>query len=190
MRTHSFSLQYRYCNSRIMVFKFDGTYITQYASPVGGKVMHIPHSLALSQGGEHLFVADRINNRILQFDTRTKEGVVFCGAGQIEGALFAVSFARTRDGQKTWPLYAVNGSWLGARSVGYSINSTGNVVVTWSPHKVSRSTPCTGLPPPSLFLSQGFNKPHDISASSDSSVYIAEIGPNLVWKMVPVPAGE
>ena len=121
-----------------MVFRSDGSYLTQYSSPVDGVIMHIPHSLALSQEGAHLFVADRLNNRILQFDTRTKKGEVFC---RVEGSMFGISLARTRDGQRTWPLYAVNGSWfVEKRAVGFSINSTGNIVATWSPPKVSSST--------------------------------------------------
>lgn len=130
----------RYCNTRIMVFRSVGdraVYITQYSAPVDGVIMQIPHSLALSQDGAHLFVADRLNNRILRFDTRTKEGEVF---SRVTGSMFAISLARTHDGQKTWPLYAINGSLLlRQRAVGFSINSTGNIVATWSPPKVRGS---------------------------------------------------
>lgn len=135
-----FPVSHSYCNSRIMVFKLNGEYITAYSSPVAGTQMFVPHSLALSDDGRQLYVADRQNSRILQFDTVTGVGSVFSGAGQIQGFVYAISFTQSGDGKSTWPLYAINGSYESMRAVAFTINSTGNVVATWSPHEVGFSS--------------------------------------------------
>ena len=92
--------------------------------------MLIPHSLALADGGRQLYVADRENERILRFDTHTRAGVVFSKGKQLRGAVFAITLAHSGSG---WPMYVVNGSMDGSKAVGFSVNSSGDVVATWSP---------------------------------------------------------
>ncbi|XP_003388865.3 PREDICTED: peptidyl-glycine alpha-amidating monooxygenase-like [Amphimedon queenslandica] len=154
-----------YCNHRILVFSKKGSYITQYSNKVDGLQLEVPHSLALSSDGETLYVADRENYRIIEYNTLTGSGSVFVSSDKLGGAIYAISFA---DKARNWPMYAINGSMdERLRSVGFTINEEGNVVDTWYPH----------------LNEKGFTQPHDIAVNvNGSAIYVAEIGPNKVWK--------
>jgi peptidylamidoglycolate lyase len=52
-----------YCNSRILKFYSNGTFIKQYQIPQGEKQLFIPHSLILLQSLQLICVADRQNGR-------------------------------------------------------------------------------------------------------------------------------
>ena len=40
-----------------------------------------------------------------------------------------------------------------------------------------------------MFLLQGFSRPHDLTVDSvHNAVYVTEIGPNRIWKFVPIPS--
>ena len=125
-----------------MVFNQRGSYITQYSNAIEGLALEIPHSLALSSDGQKLYVADRENYRIVEYNTETGRGRVFVSPEKMGGAIFAISFS---DKAGHWPMYAVNGSLdESMRCVGFTINKDGNVIGTWFPppgNKVSGRDP-------------------------------------------------
>ena len=53
-----------YCNSRIVKFHSNGTFIRQYQIPQGERQLFIPHSLTLIQSLHLICVADRQNGRL------------------------------------------------------------------------------------------------------------------------------
>lgn len=134
--TSSFNMSlcflFRYCNHRIMVFTSKGSYITQYSAPIDGVSLQVPHSLALSSNGTKLYVADRENYRIVEYDTLTGNGKTFMPINKLGGAIYAITFS---DRSGHWPMYAVNGSMdAQKKAVGFTIDERGEVIDTWSPH--------------------------------------------------------
>ena len=170
---------FRYCNHRVIVYSLNGVFRYEFPSFVGGKKLNVPHSLALSQDGHELFVADRENSRIILYDTISREGRVFVDSDVLGGAIYAISFGNLRG---DWPLYAINGSMTGEdKAVGFTLHRDGSVINTWSPPEVRNIIGI--LQTHYTVVIQGFVKPHDLAVSSDGlSVYVAEIGPNNVWK--------
>lgn len=114
-----------------MLFNKKGSYITQYSNKIDGLQLEVPHSLALSSDGDTLYVADRENYRIVEYNTLTGSGRVFVPSDKLGGAIYAISFS---DKARNWPMYAINGS-MDERltSVGFTINEEGNVIDTWYP---------------------------------------------------------
>ena len=94
----------------------------------------MPHSLALTNDGSQLFVADRQNGRIIVYNTTTHTGRVFVDSHQLNGLIYAIAFG---NHDNDWPLYAVNGSDNeDDRCYGFTINKEGVVIDTWGPEMV------------------------------------------------------
>eukprot|EP00731_Ephydatia_muelleri_P016753 Em0009g1177a len=152
-----------YCNSRVVRFTKDGVWDIAWSDPVGEVPIpiRVAHSLVVLEEEKKLFLADRENGRILSYDTVTGEGRVFSDAPVFRGAMFAISFSAN----ETWPMVAINGHT--DHNSGFTINKKGAVISTWGPDK-------------------GFSQPHAIAVAPMCEVYVAEIGPNLLWKFLPV----
>lgn len=154
-----------YCNSRIAKFSPTGTLIKQWGKinqgnsiPDAGE-FDIPHSLALDHKRHHLYIADRENARIQIYTT---DGT-FVRLIQHEAfgmQLFAIAFNPNYNGV----LYAVNGE-PNDNTVGFTIKAkTGEVINTWKPSK-------------------NLQQPHAIAVSKNNNeVFVAQIGPNKLWK--------
>jgi peptidylamidoglycolate lyase len=67
-----------YCNSRILKFNSNGTFIRQYQIPQNEKQLVIPHSLILIESLDLICVADRQNGRLknLSFVFYSKEFII------------------------------------------------------------------------------------------------------------------
>lgn len=128
---NSNSLYFRYCNHRVMVYSYEGHFISQFESKVDQLTLNIPHSLALSRDGAELYVADRENYRIIKYNTTTGVGTVFVPPGGLDGAIYAISFSNR---QGDWPLYAVNGSMADNKDCsGFTIDENGRILGKWMP---------------------------------------------------------
>ncbi|XP_064390589.1 peptidyl-glycine alpha-amidating monooxygenase-like isoform X2 [Halichondria panicea] len=149
-----------YCNRRVLKFSAQGTLMETWDGPVSSLPLFIPHKASLSRDQSTLYIADRENQRVLSYDTSTGAAMVF--SGPLESAVYAVCV----NGSGGWPMYGVYGGKPG--SMGFSLDSHGEVMNTWGP-------------------SNGFSKPHDITVDTvHGAVYVTEIGPNRIWKFVPL----
>eukprot|EP00795_Rhopilema_esculentum_P006077 gene6077-11458_t len=159
-----------YCNGRIMKFSPKGSLIKQWGRKNRGRgrpgpgEFDVPHSLALDDEKNLLYIADRENGRIQCYNTDGKLQKII-HAEAFGGRLFAISFTPFNGGL----LYAVSGPSLlpsGPRPSGFTIDpKSGKVLGKWSP------------------FSKGFGRPHDVQVTKDNSaVFVCEIGPNRVWK--------
>ncbi len=114
-----------------------GKLVGEWAGPVGGVLLSVPHSMALSASQEKLYVADRENRRVVSYETATGVGKVFSDKKGL-GRVFAVSFGQGGS----WPLYAISVSSSlvqsgESESLGFSLNGDGEVTATWGPEGVS-----------------------------------------------------
>lgn len=155
-----------YCNSRIVKFDKDGSYVGQFgpegiSAAVGG--LSVPHGLALDQKSDILCIADRENKRVICIRAGLKDPKDF---GEPITALQTPSKERIFD--LTFiegGLMGIGGSEEEGVSMGFTADGeTGQIVDEWTSY-------------------QGFRNPHAIAVSPDqSSVYIGELSPNRVWK--------
>ena len=91
--------------------------------------MYTPHSLALSNDGTLLYVADRENKRIIVYDTISHAGRVF---GQFDSRIFSIALHKQNQ-----LLYAINGSIdVNDRCYGFTLNNDGDIVEVWGPPDV------------------------------------------------------
>lgn len=178
-KTGEFFVADGYCNSRILKYSPTGQLLLQWGKRttaiLGFKVgapppfaLDVPHKLTLAEDKGLVCVADRENGRVQCFTMAN--GTFHCQIRQKEfgDRLFAVAYSPAQGGL----LYAVNGaSVYGSTSdvQGFVVNLTTSSVL--------------GVIRPSN--KQNLNMPHDLAVSLDgSTVYIAEIGPNKLWKFV------
>ncbi len=119
----------RYCNRRVLKFSAQGTLIETWDGPVSSLPLFIPHKASLSRDQSTLYIADRENQRVLSYDTSTGAAMVF--SGPLESAVYAVCV----NGSGGWPMYGVYGGKPG--SMGFSLDSHGEVMNTWGPSNVS-----------------------------------------------------
>ncbi|KAJ7339646.1 hypothetical protein OS493_006053 [Desmophyllum pertusum] len=152
-----------YCNSRVMKFSPDGkevllTITNAKLQGLAPDVFQIPHSLSLDEKNRRLFVADRENSRVLEFDSIN--GNLIREIHAFGERVFAVHYHPEQGGV----LHVVNGPIdSGAQGFTFSLNS-GTVLQHWKP-------------------SLNFAEPHDVTADPrDGAVYVADIGSNTVWK--------
>ncbi|XP_063589457.1 peptidyl-glycine alpha-amidating monooxygenase A-like isoform X2 [Penaeus indicus] len=175
LSTGEFFVSDGYCNSRIIKYSANGEILFQFgkqthalvgfgiSSPPPGS-FNIPHALTLIEDQGEVCVADRENGRIQCF---TIEQGQFARQFQFDGwgsRLFSMSYTPALDGK----LFAVNGPGLlsSKQVAAFEVNyKSGELQGAFSPNN------------------QGMSNPHDIAVSHDGiDVYVAEIGPNKLWK--------
>ncbi|KAJ8673746.1 hypothetical protein QAD02_005008 [Eretmocerus hayati] len=161
-----------YCNERIVIFDREGRPLAQLP-PRGNENflrLRVPHSLTILKRGD-LCVADREHQRIVCFNlTRALESVE-----SRDRASSYLPLAIHRPGvckifgiaSHDDMLYAINGPTTPNNPVmGFTISpDQGSVLSTWSP------------------TYETFTNPHSIATSANgTTLYVSEIGPNVVWK--------
>ncbi|XP_064111152.1 peptidyl-glycine alpha-amidating monooxygenase B-like isoform X2 [Macrobrachium nipponense] len=165
-----------YCNSRIIKYSADGKILFQFGKGTSGgfggfgisspppATFSIPHALTLAESQGELCVADRENGRVQCF---TIEQGKFARQFKFDGwgsRLFSVSYTPAYGGK----LFAVNGPQMFTtqKVLVFEVDFTsGELQGAFSPNN------------------QGLSNPHDIVVSSDGAdVFVAEIGPNNLWK--------
>ncbi|ROT68590.1 hypothetical protein C7M84_013243 [Penaeus vannamei] len=175
LSTGEFFVSDGYCNSRIIKYSANGEILFQFgkrtnplsgfgiSSPPPGS-FNIPHALTLAEDQGEVCVADRENGRIQCF---TIEQGQFARQFQFDGwgsRLFSMSYTPALGGK----LFAVNGPGLlsSKQVAAFEVDYTsGELQGAFSPNN------------------QGMSNPHDIVVSHDGvDVYVAEIGPNKLWK--------
>ncbi|XP_031572438.1 peptidyl-glycine alpha-amidating monooxygenase-like [Actinia tenebrosa] len=149
-----------YCNSRIMKFSSKGKMLAKW-SEKGYLSLNIPHSLALDEINQRLYIADRENGRIQHVDTITGQfGQPI--TKQPFGLIYAVNF-NNHNGL----LYAVNGNSVESNLPvkGFTLKN-GLILNSWPSDR------------------QHFRHPHDVVCSSDGNfIFVVETEPNKVWKL-------
>ncbi|XP_071507149.1 peptidyl-glycine alpha-amidating monooxygenase-like [Diadema antillarum] len=171
-KTGNFFVSDGYCNARIVKFSPTGEFLTEWGHLVKASALNppvgqfnIPHSITMVTDKDHVCVADREVGRIQCFESGSGDFVKQFNLPEFGGRLYAVVYTSASGGL----LYAVNGPSYGNNPVrGFALNYTsGETLTKWSP------------------THQEFEKPHDITCTPDGKlVYVAEIGPNKVWKFV------
>ncbi|CAG9813098.1 unnamed protein product [Phaedon cochleariae] len=158
-----------YCNSRILKFNAAGGLLRVIPSPSEFLSLQVPHGLALIESIDRLCVADRENRRV----TCPRAGL-YSIQGKKEPALTIQQpdmgrvFGVAARGNL---VYAVNGPTSALLPVqGLTIDpQTESVIDHWAPE-------------------EGFGNPHAIAVCPNgSALYVAEIGPNRIWKFELVP---
>ncbi|XP_025077135.1 peptidyl-glycine alpha-amidating monooxygenase-like isoform X2 [Pomacea canaliculata] len=160
-----------YCNSRVVKFSKDGSFIKQWGSqslfkaqgPPPG-TFDIPHSITVAEDLGLVCVADRENSRIQCFDLQGAF-VRQIKHKDFGSRLFAVEYCPRHGGL----LFAVNGhSFEGDnKAQGFTIDArSGSILEHWN------------LPVP-----KSLHTPHDVAVDSDGhNVYVGELNPSAVWK--------
>ncbi|CAL4079315.1 unnamed protein product [Meganyctiphanes norvegica] len=160
-----------YCNARVMKFSPTGELIGTFgqgsdSSSPEVPVLSVPHGLALDESRDTLCIADREHRRViciragLQNNDDFQQPPLLTLQEPNQGRVFDVA---TINGI----VVGVAGSQMegGARGFTASLDN-GELMDVWEPV-------------------EGFSNPHAITVSPDgSSIYVAEIGPNRVWKFV------
>jgi peptidylamidoglycolate lyase len=131
--------------------------------------LQVPHALALIESMDRLCVADRENMRVTcpraeLYRTQEKLEPALTIQQPDMGRVFGVA-------AKGKLVYAVNGPTSQLLSIqGLTIDpQTESVIDHWAPE-------------------EGFHQPHAIAVCPNgSALYVAEIGPNRIWKFELVP---
>ncbi|GAA6227220.1 peptidyl-glycine alpha-amidating monooxygenase isoform X3 [Lates japonicus] len=156
-----------YCNARILKFSADGKYLSEWGAGSSDRrrriPFRVPHSLVFLPDRQEICVADRENGRIQCFIAETGEFVKEIQKDDFRGEVFAITYSPAEDGL----IFAVNGEspYRSAPLRGFVINySTKDILDTFSPKK------------------KEFKMPHDIVATKDGSVFVADVGSKSVFK--------
>ncbi|VEN55884.1 unnamed protein product [Callosobruchus maculatus] len=158
-----------YCNSRILKYNAAGGLLRIIPSPPEFLSLQIPHALALMESMDRLCVADRENRRVTcpragLYSIQGKKEPALTIQQPDMGRVFGVA-------AKGKLVYAVNGPTSTLWPVqGLTIDPLREAVIDhWAPE-------------------EGFGNPHAIAVCPNgSALYVAEIGPNRVWKFELVP---
>ncbi|XP_064620125.1 peptidyl-glycine alpha-amidating monooxygenase-like isoform X3 [Lineus longissimus] len=162
-----------YCNTRVMKFDTNGKLLKKWGNPSLGievppaNAFYIPHSITLVEDKKEVCVADRENGRVQCFDYDGKF-LRKLKPKEIGDRLFAISYSPKAGGV----LYAVNGPDFYSDKqpvAGFTMQlETGQVLQTWEP---------------STKTIKSLANPHDVAVTRDGdALYVAEIGPNKIWK--------
>ncbi|KAG7168660.1 Peptidyl-glycine alpha-amidating monooxygenase-like [Homarus americanus] len=164
-----------YCNARVIKYSADGKFLFQFGERSVGSIgsylgnpdpgtFNIPHALALAEDKGELCVADRENGRVQCF---TIEQGKFTRQFQYDawgGRVFSLSYTPAFGGK----LFTVNGPQM------FGLQKLSVFEVSFTSRELQ------GAFSPN---NQGLSQPHDVVASVDGfDVYVAEIGPNKLWK--------
>lgn len=170
-----------YCNTRILKYSASGELLLQWgqktSSILGLKLgtpppyaFDVPHRLALAEDKGLILVADRENGRIQCFYSSNGTYHSEIKDDDFGGRLFAVAYSPAEGGT----VFAVNGP---AASIWRSGGVKGFVIKLVTRETLGYFTPSA----------KAMSNPHDIVVTSDgSTVFVAEIGPNRVWKFEKV----
>ncbi|CAG9765963.1 unnamed protein product [Ceutorhynchus assimilis] len=158
-----------YCNSRILKYNAAGVLLRIIPNPPEFLSLQVPHSLALIESMDRLCIADRENMRVVcpragLYSLQGKKEPALTIQQPDMGRVFGVA-------AKGKLIYAVNGFTSPMLPIqGLTIDpETETVIDHWAPEG-------------------GFNNPHDIAiCANGSALYVAEIGPNKIWKFELVP---
>ncbi|KAK0055292.1 alpha-amidating enzyme precursor 1 [Biomphalaria pfeifferi] len=160
-----------YCNSRVLKFSKDGTFLMSFgkrnvqfgaAPPV--VTFDIPHSITVSEEHHLVCVADRENGRIQCFDLDGNFKQVI-KRPEFGPRLFALEYCPAHGGL----LYAVNGPAfdgpIDTTVQGFTIDiNTGDLLEMWN-------------------VPDNMRNPHDVAADPVThSIYVGELDPERVWK--------
>lgn len=158
-----------YCNSRILKYNAAGDLLRVIPNPPEFLSLQVPHALALIEPMDRLCVADRENMRVVcpragLFSIQGKKEPALTIQQPDMGRVFGVA-------SKGKLIYAVNGPTRNLLPVqGFTIDpQTESIIDHWAPE-------------------EGFGNPHAIAVCPNgSALYVAEIGPNRIWKFELVP---
>ncbi|XP_060533454.1 peptidyl-alpha-hydroxyglycine alpha-amidating lyase 2-like isoform X2 [Cylas formicarius] len=159
-----------YCNTRILKYNAAGELLRVIPNPPDFLSLQVPHSLALVESIDRLCIADRENMRVVcpragLYSLQGKKEPALTIQQPDMGRVFGVA-------AKGKLIYAVNGYTNSMLPIqGMTIDpETEAVLDHWAPDHGS------------------FNNPHDIAVCANgSALYVAEIGPNKIWKFELVP---
>lgn len=158
-----------YCNSRVLKYNAAGDLLGIF----GQDEFWVAHSLALAEDLDLLCVADREDRRIACYNAGLDDPKLLGSQDRTYvdeemGRVFAITYSQP-DGL----LYAVTAATATLPALGYTIDLRGDgsygsdIIATWAPSN------------------QGFDQPHDLDVTPDGTdVYVGEIDPNSLWKMV------
>ncbi|XP_061167257.1 peptidylglycine alpha-amidating monooxygenase-like [Saccostrea echinata] len=171
LSTGEFFVSDGYCNSRIVKYNREGTFIKEFGASStatfgtdkpGPSTFNVPHSMTIAEDKGLLCVADRENGRIQCFDFEGNFQRMI-ESPEFGGRLFAVSYCPLHGGL----LFAVNGPNLsGTPPVqGFIIDiNDGQLIETWN-------------------AKPGLRNPHDIVVDPvNLRVYVGELDPTKVWR--------
>ncbi|XP_050687178.1 peptidyl-alpha-hydroxyglycine alpha-amidating lyase 2-like isoform X4 [Eriocheir sinensis] len=157
-----------YCNARVLRFAPDGVLKDKFGHPGrdgSPSSLYVPHGLALDESLDSLCVADRENRRVVCMRAGVQEPDVF---GEHLRTLQDPYHGRVFDvAAFKGALVSVGGSEGESAAMGFTTDlRDGQLKDMWRP-------------------SRGFHNPHAVALSGDgTAIYVAEIGPNRVWKFV------
>ncbi|XP_050701944.1 peptidyl-glycine alpha-amidating monooxygenase B-like isoform X1 [Eriocheir sinensis] len=176
MSSGEFFVSDGYCNARVIKYSADGKILLQFGKPMPQNFLglrssspapttfNIPHALTLADHEGEVCVADRENGRIQCFTTALGKFARQFKFDAWGNRLFSMSYTPASGGK----IFAVNGPWmLGMhKEMVFEVDYTsGELLGAFSPN------------------GEGLSNPHDIVVSPDGRVvYVAEIGPNRLWK--------
>lgn len=158
-----------YCNNRILKYNAAGGLLRVIPNPPEFLSLLVPHSLALIESTDRLCIADRENRRVTcpragLYSVQGKKEPALTIQQPDMGRVFGVA-------AKGKLVYAVNGPTSPLLPVqGLTIDpQTESVIDHWA-------------------TEEGFKNPHEIAVCPNgSALYVAEIGPNRIWKFELVP---
>ncbi|PIK59450.1 hypothetical protein BSL78_03663 [Apostichopus japonicus] len=162
-----------YCNSRILKFAPNGTFLLEITAhyPEGDDdansdlaSFRIPHSLTMVESKGWVCVADRENARIQCFNAHNGTFAKEFSSPEFGREVFAIAYSPVED-----VLYAVNGPRLHRSDVstsGFTFDlDSGEILDKWTPDP------------------EHFGVLHDIAVSpKEDSVFVADIETNRVWR--------
>uniref|UniRef100_A0A6A7G7G2 Peptidyl-glycine alpha-amidating monooxygenase B-like n=1 Tax=Hirondellea gigas TaxID=1518452 RepID=A0A6A7G7G2_9CRUS len=169
-----------YCNSRVIKYSKDGSIVTQFgkgpdssafsfvSSPAPG-IFNVPHSLALAEDKGEVCVADRQNGRIQCYDVSdSPQHTRIYKIPSWGSRIYAVAYSPVQGGR----VYCVNGAQMfGSHKIEvFELDfASGQLLSSFSPNN------------------QGLSYPHDLAVTQDAAeLYVAEIGPDKLWKFTSV----
>ncbi|XP_072157894.1 peptidyl-alpha-hydroxyglycine alpha-amidating lyase 1 isoform X2 [Bemisia tabaci] len=182
-----------YCNSRILKFSADGTVISRWgrATISNGSPapyhFNIPHSLALAEDKNLLYVADRENGRIQVFHASNGTFAFQFSSALMGSRIFSVAYTPAFGGL----IYIVNGPEI---QYDVPLREYSEIMPMFSQQVLVRGYVATAINCQIIadfHPYQGdFHNPHAVAVTPDASrVYVAELSPYRIWQFVTTTNG-